>query len=66
MRAPAAPAVGDPVVVDGTKYRIRLMGEHTARLRTSFGGQEAAIDPRTLSWDARAGLWRAERCTPTR
>lgn len=60
------PSLGQPVVVDGTKYRIRSLTETNARLRTSFGGQEAVVDPRDLSWDARAGLWRTERCSPTR
>lgn len=60
------PALGDPVVVEGTKYRIRSLTETVARLRTSFGGEQAVVDPRNLSWDATAGLWRTERCAPTR
>lgn len=62
----ATPELGDPVVVDGVKYRIRALAIDTARLRTSFGGNEAVVDPRSLAWDARAGVWRAERCIPTR
>lgn len=60
-----SPALGDLVVVDGTKYRIRALTATVARLRSSFGGREAVTDPRSLSWDARAALWRTDRCTPT-
>ena len=59
------PALGDAVVVEGTKYRIRSITGATTRLRKSFGGDEAVVDWRTLSWDAQAGVWRADRCTPT-
>ena len=61
-----APALGDAVVVDGTRYRIRALTATVARLRSSFGGHEAVTDPRSLSWDARAGLWRTDRCSLTR
>lgn len=60
-----SPTLGDPVVVDGTKYRIRALTATVARLRTSFGGHSAVVDPRALTWDAGAGLWRTDRCTPT-
>lgn len=61
-----SPALGDAVVVDGTKYRIRALTATVARLRVSLGGQEAVTDPRSLTWDAGAQLWRTDRCTPTR
>lgn len=62
----ATPTLNDPVVVDGMKYRIRHLEVDVARLRTSFTGRTAVVDPRELTWDQIAGVWRAERCTPTR
>lgn len=59
------PALGDPVVVAGTKYRIRTLTPVVARLH-AFGGQSSIVDPRTLRWDAGATAWRTDRCTLTR
>lgn len=60
------PSLTDPVVIDGIKYRIRSFdtGEATgwlrvARLRTSFGHQEASAIADALVWDRVAGVWRA-------
>lgn len=59
------PAVTEPVVVDGTKYRIRSIDEDgTARCRTTFRRRPGvdfdrltvAVD--SLRWDRRAGVWR--------
>lgn len=48
------------------RYRIHRLSPTVARLRSSYTGREAAVDPRTLRWDATARLWRTDRCTPTR
>lgn len=60
------PATGDPLVVDGVKYRIRSFdtGGHTgwrrwANLRTSFRPHLTtivAVDD--LTWDRVTGVWR--------
>lgn len=60
-----SPILGDPVLVDGTKYRIRSLALGIARLR-AFGGQEAVVDPRQLRWDATEYVWRTDRCVSTR
>lgn len=59
-RIPDAPAINDPVVVDGTKYRIRSIGPQSGlvQLRTSFGGRETTCLLRELTWDKVAGVWR--------
>lgn len=60
--APLKPAVRDPVVLDGTKYRIRILRDGLACVRTSFGGdppREVWVD--RLAWDAVAGVWRLAR-----
>lgn len=61
----ATPDLGDPVVVDGVKYRIGGLSADVARLRASYGGRSAVVDPRELDWDQRAGVWRADRCIRT-
>ena len=57
---PAAPAVGDPIVVAGEKYRIRSIGPQSgiAYCRTSFGGRGAEVMIDELVWDRVAGVWR--------
>jgi len=57
------PALGDPIVVRGTKYRIRGKvrpgtDEATLLLRTSFGGRFTEIPEAGLRWDPLAGVWR--------
>jgi hypothetical protein len=59
------PATGDLVLEGSTRWRIRTLTETVARLRT-FDRRDAVVDPRALTWDAGAGLWRTDRCTPTR
>ncbi len=62
MTAPAGPALRDPVVVDGVKYRIRAIDTDPppiAHLRTTFGEQgrlQVRLDE--LLWDRVAGVWR--------
>jgi hypothetical protein len=56
------PALGDPVVVDGTKYRIRAILSGVAELRQHFAPHATATVPLTaLAYDKTAGLWRAPR-----
>lgn len=52
------PAVKDPVVVDGVKYRIREVGEQTVRAKTSFGDDWVSVALTELTWDRVAGVWR--------
>jgi hypothetical protein len=52
------PAVTDPVVVDGIKYRIREIGQDTIRARTSFGDDWVSVALSDLTWDRVAGVWR--------
>ena len=64
---PRTPALRDPVVIDGTKYRIRSFdtGEATgwirlAHLRQHFTPHaEATAIADALYWDRVAGVWRA-------
>ena len=37
MTVPARPAIGDAVVIDHVKHRIRALGEQRAVCRLSFG-----------------------------
>ncbi|MBX3031455.1 MAG: hypothetical protein KF809_15015 [Chloroflexi bacterium] len=59
MSVPEHPSIGDPVVVDGTKYRIRSIGGDTAYARASFGGAECVVRF-PLTWDRVARVWRGE------
>lgn len=62
----AGPALHDPVVVDGVKYRIRSFdtGAHTSWLRAAnlrehfapHGTEVVWVDE--LAWDKIAGVWR--------
>lgn len=58
------PEIGDPVVVDGVKMRIREIGSSvwpsaTLHLREHFEPhRQCVIDARTLTWDKIAGVWR--------
>jgi hypothetical protein len=52
------PAVTDPVVVDGVKYRIREIGEQTVRAKTSSGDDWVSVALDDLTWDKVAGVWR--------
>jgi len=57
VSTPAQPAIGDPVVVDGIKYRIRAIGQ-LAQLWDRIARKEAHVDPDHLVWDRVAGVWR--------
>lgn len=60
---PRGAQVGDPVVVDGVKYRIRSFGgapRFQLYLKTSFGRQELVLPSTTLRWDGVAGVWRPQ------
>jgi hypothetical protein len=67
MKPPTAPALNDPVVIDGVKYRIRSFetGERTgwacwAYLRQHFAPHATAVTmAAALTWDPIAGVWRA-------
>lgn len=55
------PAVGEPIVVEGTKYRVREIWTEADELvaRTSFGGTTVTVTGIDgLVWDKRAGVWR--------
>ncbi len=64
--------VGDPIVIDGTKYRIRRLerfaGEILSILLIAKAGPSwrrarqglMLVDPR-LAYDRTAGVWRVER-----
>jgi hypothetical protein len=53
------PAVGDPVVVDGVKYSIRLAGSgDRLDCRSSFGNRWVSVRASELEWDRRVGVWR--------
>lgn len=60
------PDVGDPVVIEGLKYRIRSIDPkaNRAELRTSFRPrpgadfERASVDPAALTWDRVAAVWR--------
>ena len=56
----AGPKVGDPVVVDGTKYRVRMLWQTDDRVdcRTSFGNRWVTVRASQLEWDTRVGVWR--------
>lgn len=56
------PVVGDVVVVDGTKYRIRAVGQSAALALAGPAWQRAGtlrtVAPESLYWDPLAGVWR--------
>jgi len=53
------PVVGDPVVVDGTKLRIKSLDETYAYARASFGDRSlVSVELASLHWDDEAGVWR--------
>lgn len=53
------PVVGDPVVVDGTKLRIKSLDETYAYARASFGDRSlVSVELASLHWDDQAGVWR--------
>ena len=60
---PPAPALRDPVVVGGTKYRIAaITGRRTVVLHDRFAGgvrpNGPEVDLSYLTWDPVAGVWR--------
>jgi hypothetical protein len=60
---PTRPALGDPIVVDGVKYRIRTLASRIGWARVSFGRgtyPEISFAIDSLTWDAVAGVWRVE------
>lgn len=55
------PAIHDPIVVEGTKYRIREIDLEADELRgrTTFGGAWVTVSGiGGLVWDRVAGVWR--------
>jgi hypothetical protein len=54
------PKVGDPVVLEGVKYRVlRITGvSGYVLLKQRFGGKAATVRPEDLAWDPSAGVWR--------
>lgn len=61
-RSPAPvtpPALRDPVVLDGVKYRIRSIAGELVTVRQTFGGNERTVPLAALSWDPVPALWRA-------
>lgn len=56
------PVLNEPVVIDGVKYRIKSWGlGGEANLRQHFKPNlETTVNPRELTWDQRAGVWRHE------
>lgn len=60
---PSSPEIGQPVVVDGTKYRIKaIYSNGTVRLFDRFATrarQELYVDLSAIAtWDRIAGVWR--------
>lgn len=56
------PAVGDPVVHGGVKYRIRAIAGDQATVRVSFGTKvDWTTSVAALEWDPVPALWRAAR-----
>jgi len=54
-----SPAVGDPVVVDGAKLRIKSLDETYAYARASFGNRSlVSVELGSLAWDDESGVWR--------
>ncbi|CAN5612692.1 hypothetical protein BH23CHL8_BH23CHL8_18990 [soil metagenome] len=69
MGAAKSPAIRDPLVVDGVKYRIREVyevgpGRVDIGARVHFGSglpeslRSIVLPASDLSWDDRAGVWR--------
>jgi hypothetical protein len=62
--------LNDPVVIDGRKYRINVVGatapggQAVVGCRTYHGGLEATVPVSALSWDHTAGLWRVPEDGP--
>ena len=59
--ATRVPALGDPIVIEGTKYRVKEINATagTLRARTSFGGGWVTVEGIDgLVWDCIAGVWR--------
>jgi len=53
------PAVGDPLVVDGTRLRIKSLDATYAYARASFGDRRTvSVELASLAWDHEAGVWR--------
>ncbi len=54
------PEVGDAVVVDGVKCRIREISKGIATCKPSYGSTEARVSLDMIAWDRIAGLWRVK------
>ena len=56
------PAIGDPVVVDGTKHRIRELAPRMAHIAVAGPnwrhGVTLPLATDRLYWDPLAGVWR--------
>jgi hypothetical protein len=57
---PSGPEIGDPVVVDGMKYRLRHIADGTGLAKTSFGGWQCVVQIADLVWDRVADVWRVK------
>jgi hypothetical protein len=62
-RTTSEPRVGDAVVTDGVKYRIRGLTPHAAHLAVAGPSWRRGLvvrlaDPCRLTWDKVAGVWR--------
>lgn len=56
---PRQPALNDPVVIAGTKYRMKSIGAGGWILvRDRWTKEERSVRADSLTWDARAGVWR--------
>lgn len=55
--------VGDPIVIDGSKHRIKRIEGTTVFCRLSFKhvGPDRELQIKDLRWDGYAGVWREER-----
>jgi hypothetical protein len=65
-RSVLVPDVGDAVLLNGVKYRIRTILLNVARL-VPLTGPEEVVDPRSLQWNATRDAWtaparRTDRC----
>lgn len=52
------PKVGDPLVVDGNKLRIKTLLDTTVHAKASFGDARWSGAIAELAWDDTAGVWR--------
>ena len=70
MKASTTPAIGDAVVSDGVKYRIRALTLHAAHLALAGpswrrGAIVMLADPCRLTWDKVPAVWRGPTVAAT-